>query len=173
MIIKEGEIKTKAWFSDNENYRYRLTRIWDPEKEVVAVIMLNPSHATESKLDQTNMKLCNWLIEKNVGGVEILNMYAFMATNPRHLVNRDEAFERPNDIYISVVAEQVQRIILAWARGGAVERVQRKREVLRTLEPHSDKLFSFSDGELNLRHPVKLTNTWTLVPFEPRFDGLD
>ncbi|GGH41314.1 hypothetical protein GCM10008014_00710 [Paenibacillus silvae] len=43
-------IESSAVMADNNLYRYRLTRIWDENKKVVGVIMLNPSKATRLKL---------------------------------------------------------------------------------------------------------------------------
>ena len=59
------KIESTVVMADNNLYRYRLTRIWDENKEVVGVIMLNPSKATSLKTDNTIMNLINYLIEKD------------------------------------------------------------------------------------------------------------
>ena len=47
MITKESIIKSIVIYSDNEDYRYSIIKIWDEEKPKATFIGINPSIATE------------------------------------------------------------------------------------------------------------------------------
>ena len=59
MITKESIIKSIVIYSDNEDYRYSIIKIWDEEKPKATFIGINPSIATELIMDKTVMNLTN------------------------------------------------------------------------------------------------------------------
>lgn len=89
VMILEKSIKSTAIVSDDGNYRYRLTRVWDNNKQSATVIMLNPSKANELKSDKTVMNLTNFLIDNNFGSVNIVNLFSYMTTDPSKLYERE------------------------------------------------------------------------------------
>lgn len=116
VYTEKKNIESIAVMSDNNLYRYRLTRIWDSSKKVVGIIMLNSSKADSLKTDDTIMKLTNYLIDNNYGGVDIVNMYAYMSFKPKDLKYRDQSYEALNNNYIAQVAAERDVFIIAWNR---------------------------------------------------------
>ncbi|WP_052646720.1 DUF1643 domain-containing protein [Paenibacillus terrae] len=167
VYTEEKIIESTAVMADNYQYRYRLTRIWDRKKEVVGVIMLNPSKANSLKTDNTIMNLTNYLIEKGYGGVDIVNMYAYMCRDPKKLKHRDQSFEALNNDYITQVADKRNIFIIAWRHK---ENIRRKREIENLLLPYASKLRCFEDNEgKSPRHPLHISDKWKIVPYSFRF----
>lgn len=161
------KIESTAVMADNNLYRYRLTRIWDKDKEVVGVIMLNPSKATSLKTDNTIMNLINYLIEKDYGGVDIVNMYAYMCRDPKNLKFRDQSYESLNDDYIAQVAYKRNIFIIAWRHK---ENIRRKREIETLLLPYTSKLRCFEDSNgKSPRHPLHISDKWKVIPYTFRY----
>lgn len=170
MIYKDiKKIESVAVMANNNEYRFRLTRTWDSTKKIVGVLMLNPSKANSLKTDNTIMNLTNYLIDKNYGGVDIVNMYAFMATKPSELVHRNLAYESLNNDYILQVATEREILMIAW--GSDVNKyVNRKKEIEQLLSPYVGKLRCFEDPSgKSPRHPLHLSSTWGLVPYNFRY----
>ncbi|MFD2133769.1 DUF1643 domain-containing protein [Pseudogracilibacillus auburnensis] len=118
----ETTIKSTAVMSDNNLYRYQLTRTWASEKLKVTVIMLNPSTANILKTDRTVMNVDNFLIDKNkFGSMTIVNLFAYMTTNPALLSQRDEAYESLNNKYLINAFDESDIIIIAWTRNNFIK----------------------------------------------------
>lgn len=74
-----------AQLSVCRTYRYALWRIWDATLPPLMFIGLNPSTADEQKDDPTIRK-CKGFAERNgCGGVYMLNLFAYRATDPHTL----------------------------------------------------------------------------------------
>ncbi|KIL51835.1 DUF1643 domain-containing protein [Jeotgalibacillus soli] len=144
MIISENKIISKSVMSEDQKYRYSLTKEWNPDKKKAAVIMLNPSKANSLKLDITIMRLTNYFVDNDYGGFEVVNLFAFMSSTPKELKNRDTAFEAQNDAFIIESAKCYEKIIIAWGSDNN-KYVSRKREVIQLLQPYKEKLFAFVD----------------------------
>ena len=54
-------MQKEATISDNQLYRYKLSRTWDSTKPTILFIGLNPSIADETIDDHTMYKLCKSL----------------------------------------------------------------------------------------------------------------
>ncbi|MBE9913691.1 DUF1643 domain-containing protein [Paenibacillus donghaensis] len=166
--ISENTITSRAIFSDNGRYRYRLTRTWDVDKNKGALLMLNPSKATELITDRTVMNVTNYLINKGYGGLEIINLFAYMTTDPSELTNRDHFYESFNDNYILEVvgSNEIDFVIIGWG-SDPKDRVLRKRHVENLLIPYEHKLKCFQDEKMRKpRHPRDYSDSWTLVDYE-------
>ena len=79
-----------AVLSDNGLYRYELTRRWDDGQSVLWV-MLNPSTADADIDDPTIRRCVNFTKSWGYGGIKVVNLYAFRATDPGHLRDAFEA----------------------------------------------------------------------------------
>ncbi|AWK51609.1 hypothetical protein DIC82_11490 [Clostridium beijerinckii] len=167
VMILEKSIKSTAIVSDDGNYRYRLTRVWDNNKQSATVIMLNPSKANELKSDKTVMNLTNFLIDNNFGSVNIVNLFSYMTTDPSKLHEREEQFERYNNTYIELAFEEADIIIIAWVRDNKKYIKNRKIEIEKILIPYKSKTKCFMDSEgIKPRHPRDLGDKWTLEDYD-------
>lgn len=99
-------------------YRYRLWRIWDPERPRLLWVMLNPSTADASKDDQTILTIVAFAKLLGYGGIEVVNLYAFRARDPRDLKTAGYLVGPENDAHVRAVADAVTegggRIVAAW-----------------------------------------------------------
>lgn len=79
-----------AVFSDDGMYRYRYVREWDASLPMVAFLLLNPSKAGVEREDPTSKKVIEFARRfvhngQRFGRVEIVNPYAYIATDPDDL----------------------------------------------------------------------------------------
>ena len=73
-----------ALFSPCRTFRYRLGRRWS-DGPVLAFIMLNPSCADEHIDDPSVRRCIGFAQRRGYGGLEMVNLYAFLATDPAEL----------------------------------------------------------------------------------------
>lgn len=68
---------------DHDEYRYDLTRTWDRTLPLVVFVMLNPSTADGLKDDATIRKCMRFAWIWGYGGIVVVNLFAWRATNPK------------------------------------------------------------------------------------------
>ena len=73
-----------ALFSPCRTFRYRLGRRWS-DGPVLAFIMLNPSCADEHVDDPSVRRCIGFAHRLGYGGLQVVNLYAFLATDPAEL----------------------------------------------------------------------------------------
>lgn len=106
-------------------YRYSLWRRWDYAKPSCLWVMLNPSTADAEKDDQTVTKCIGYARRWGLGGIRIVNLYAYRTAYPKVLTEAmgagiDIVAERGggilnrNDSAIASAACDAGRIIAGW-----------------------------------------------------------
>lgn len=110
-------------FSDCRRYRYTWKLIWDRELPPVAFIGLNPSTADELRPDPTVRRCIGYAKAWGYGGLIMLNLFAFRATDPRDMKAQDDPVGPANDeMLINVVMFDVQDnggiVVAAWGAHG-------------------------------------------------------
>ena len=78
-------MRMDALFSKDRRFRYWLLREWDAGLRKVAFIGLNPSTADESVDDATIRRCIGFARAWGKGGILMLNLYAYRATDPREM----------------------------------------------------------------------------------------
>lgn len=111
----------QADISSCGRYRYWLTRRWDFEKPVVCFVMLNPSTADANVDDPTIRRCIGFARRWDMGGIEVVNLYPWRATNPSELPCGPEVLgdpkwggHEPNAVAIRQAAAAAERVIAAW-----------------------------------------------------------
>lgn len=99
-------------------YRYTLTRIWDGDKPLIAFMMLNPSTADANLDDPTIRRCIAFATAWGYGGIIVINLFAFRATDPKALYRAADPIGPENDDYIRDVAGRVEEIVCAWGAHG-------------------------------------------------------
>jgi hypothetical protein len=102
-----------------EDYRYTLTREWDPRNPRKAVfIMLNPSIADEKVDDRTTSRCISFAKSWNCGSLEIVNIFAFRATdyNLLKFLTKEEATGLNNITHIKAALSTASLIVCAWGK---------------------------------------------------------
>lgn len=112
-----------AVISADEQYRYNLTRIWDPVLPPLAFGMLNPSKANAFIVDPTVIKCIGFARRLGFGGISVFNLSAYRATKPTELWRAGFPVGEDNDLWtlktVEWVAQAGGTIVLAWGRNGA------------------------------------------------------
>lgn len=121
MAIREMFPEGSAVISPCQCYRYSLTRTWrihgtsDGQGHRVLWVMLNPSTADGSANDPTIRKCVGFAKRWGAGAIEVVNLYAFRATDPARL--REPVCEPvgpDNDVHIRAAIDRAAQIVCAW-----------------------------------------------------------
>lgn len=122
---------TGAELSEDRVYRYTLHRIWNPLKRPAVFIGLNPSTADETEDDPTITRCINYAKAWGCGGLFMLNIFAYRATDPKTMKDTSRPVGPRNDYWLLRVTEANGIIIAAWGNHGKyLERDLAVRELL-------------------------------------------
>lgn len=116
-----------AVLSDDGRYRYLLTRQWGPPiAPQLTFVMLNPSTADATVDDPTIRRCMAFASREGYGGIFVVNLFAYRATDPRELLTVDDPVGPANrKILQSVIGLARHRVVAAWgATGGEFGREQ-------------------------------------------------
>lgn len=129
---------SKAAISACQRYRYQLTRQWNHELETVVFVMLNPSTADANTNDPTIRRCLNFAHDWGFGGIKVVNLFAWRATNPAELRTSVDPIGPENDEYLTAAFLTSPVTVVAWGAGAPVERVQQVAALLQTanITPH-------------------------------------
>ena len=172
MVTEKDVIKCESVFNDEHTHRYLWKRVWNKDKTLAMVVMLNPSLADNFVSDVTSFLTANNVARlETYGGVAVVNLFSLLTPKLNFRWNSDEDLNTPdNDSYIKKMAEECDTIILAWGKAAnSNQRIaDRALHVVRMLEKHKDKLHVLSDGERIGLHPLTptLRSQWILEPFD-------
>lgn len=149
--------------SDCKKYRYLLRRVWDEYKPRALIVMLNPSTADADKDDATIRSLVRICTVLGFGGFEVVNLFAFRATNPKELYNEydNDVVGPNNDITIEAALHRCDLPIVGWgthqlayARGKTViSMIRQRRPAVFCLGSNKDK---------SPKHPLYIKSDQTL-----------
>ena len=116
--------------------------------------MLNPSTADASRDDPTIRRCIGFARAWGYGGVEIVNLFALRATEPRVLRQARDRVGAHNDRQILAAARRVDTMVVAWGIHGAL--AGRDREVLALLSQRIRLLILGRTRHGLPRHPLYL-----------------
>ena len=95
-------------------YRYRLWRSLPSGKDSATFIMLNPSTADASTNDPTIRKCLGFAQRWGVGKIEVVNLFAYRATDPRELLGAAPIQGPDNNRYIDEGMCESGIVVFAW-----------------------------------------------------------
>ena len=168
MITEKEVIKCEAIFNDDHTHRYLWKRVWDKDKPMATVIMLNPCLSDNIVTDTTTTLVVNNIARlETYGGVIIVNLYSMLASKLNFRHNSDEDLNgEGNDKFIRKAAEEALIVILAWGKvvNNNMRIEERAVQVINLLEPYKDKLYMISDGTRIGLHPLtpSIRSEWIL-----------
>ena len=157
-------ISTGACITSHGTYRYALWRIWDEFLPTVAFIGLNPSTADETEDDPTIRRCVNYAKTWSYGGIYMLNLFAFRATEPKVMKAATDPVGPSNDTNILKYAKKCDKVIAAWGTNGTLN--NRNIDVETGLGSHGIKLWCLkktAGGHPN--HPLYLKKDLKPIPF--------
>jgi len=138
MIVRthtKGDAPSTAVYSECEQYRYSLTRIWDDAARRVNFVMLNPSTATEVQNDPTVERCERRARALGYGSFAVTNIFAWRDTDPRAMRASADPIGPANDQSILERATWAHDVIAAWGTHGAhLERGAHVAKLLHALD---------------------------------------
>lgn len=130
-------------------FRYRVWRMWDLSLPVLVLCGMNPSYADAVRSDLTLTKTIGFAKRHGYGGVIIVNLFAFRATDPNVLRSRLSTMAREdvvgpeNDAHIAWAcqAPPLSTVVAAWGTGWVANRDVEVLSLLRNLRKGNVKCF--------------------------------
>lgn len=131
-------------------YRYWLWRTWDRKKPVVAFIMLNPSTADETTLDNTCRRCRNYAEDWGYGTLIVGNIFALRSTDPSNLYDHPDPIGPDNDEHLLRIVDVSDKVIGAWGVHGS--HMDRATEVYEMVDTEIYALSLSKEG--HPKHPL-------------------
>lgn len=148
-------------------YRYSLTRVWDPTVPNITFVLLNPSTADADQLDPTLRRCVTFAKREGFGGMVIRNLYAFRTKHPEVMLAADDPVGPDND---RILASATGTVVAGWGANAAPARVAEALALL----PRLHVLGTTKDG--HPRHPLYVRADappvqWAPGVLRPREEG--
>ena len=167
MTTEKDIIKCEAVFNEDKTHRVLWKQVWNKDKPLACVIMINPCQANTVVTDMTTFLTVNNIYRLgDYGGVAIVNLFSLLTTKLRFNSTvrlNDEA----NDSYIKKAAEESSVVILAWGKSSDtnLKIAERAREVIDLLSVQKEKFRIIGDGQRKALHPLtpSVRSKWFLV----------
>jgi hypothetical protein len=165
--VRSQAIRGTAVVSPDGRYRYLLTRRVGPGRKTATFIMLNPSTADATVDDPTIRKCIGFSRRWRCGMLEVVNLFAFRATDPRHLKVATDPVGPANLYWIlRTIAGAHGTVVCAWGVHGAHQ--DQDAEVLRWLRGRAIRLVALGlTRNGHPRHPLYAPYGSRLVNFRP------
>lgn len=163
-----GGFAAAVFDSKAREYRYLLTRIWDPTTPPVVFLMLNPSTADALEDDATIGRLAGskgFARRLGAGGLVVVNLFALCSTDPRALRHHPDPVGPLNDVFIRQATAGASVVVAAWGAAGVEHgRGARVAETLRRRGIALHCLGQTSTGQP--RHPLYLPGAAVLEAYD-------
>jgi hypothetical protein len=144
-------------------YRYTLWRAWDEALPRLGFIMLNPSTADATRDDPTIRRCIGFARAWHYGAVEVVNLFAYRATDPARLAQVADPVGPDNDHYILQTAEHCAKLVAAWGCQGKL--MGRDAAIRRLLKDVTLCCLGLTQDGYP-RHPLYLRADAQPVPYE-------
>jgi hypothetical protein len=154
-----------AVFSPDRVYRYLLTRTWDTRAPLVTWAMLNPSTA-DCLADDPTIRRCKAFARAwGRGGIQVVNLFGYRATQPAALRTASDPVGPLNDLFIREACQPPGVVVAAWGAHGDFR--GRAAEVTRTLAAAGIRMHCLGTTKGgHPRHPLYVPGDTPLEPFE-------
>lgn len=149
-------------------YRYRLWRIWDRDRHPTAFVMLNPSTADADLDDPTIRRCVGFARSWGAGGIVVVNLFAFRATDPADLARSGaggvDLAGADRDLHLQEVFGVVDSVVCAWGACPVV-RSEHVRAVLSLIPASVEVTCLGRTKEGHPRHPLYLAASTARTAF--------
>lgn len=161
----DGSMLCTAAISNCGTYRYTLTRTWDSSRRSALWVMLNPSTADAHVDDPTIRKCIGFARLWGYGAIEVVNLFAMRATDPKELDGPTDPLGPSNDGAIAVATARAGMIVAAWG-ANAYARC-RAKAVLKQLHRAGDVYALRVNKDGSPQHPLYVPYTACPVRLAP------
>lgn len=161
VITEEGgnlEERRIAAFDREKRYRYALSICWRAGGPILVALMLNPSTADHMQNDQTVERVCRRAKAMGMGGVMVLNVFAWRETNRLKMLQQADPVGPLNDCFIEAGLQLAHlipgsKVLVGWGNeGGHRGRSDEIVELLRKAEVQAYCLKVCANGQPG--HPL-------------------
>lgn len=153
-------MQKEATISDDQIYRYKLSRTWDSTKSTILFIGLNPSIADETIDDPTITRCLNYAKDWGYGTLLMANLFAFRSTYPKDIYLTDNPIGNENDNYILECVAQSDLVVACWGNNGIY---MDRENIIKELIPNLYCLKKNKNGTPH--HPLRLPRDIRPIPF--------
>ena len=122
-----------AKFSECNNYRYAIWRLWDEALPTVMFVSLNPSIADHKREDPTLIRCINFARSWGYGSLSIGNLFAGISSDPKNMRLMPDPVGKDNDFWLQKMAGIADLKVAAWGNHG--NHLNRASEVFEMLTP--------------------------------------
>ncbi len=148
-------------------YRYSLTRRWGPGKSFLC-ILLNPSTATADVDDNTIRKLVVIACLLGFDAIEVMNLFAFRATDPDDMMAAEDPIGPENDAHLLDAVRKSSCVLAGWGTSG--DHLNRGAQVTRMLQHVGVQILCLAKNKGGTpKHPLYCKNSSTLIPYDVPF----
>lgn len=162
-MIHKGTKERGASFSECGLYRYHLWRMWDEAKPRMCIIGLNPSTADETVDDHTIRKCTRFATREGCGALDMVNLFAFRATEPRVMFADPAPIGDENDEILSSISYDTPMVVVAWGVHGTY--IERDKAVWDWLRYRRPLCFGVTKHG-HPKHPLYLSAKTPLVAYD-------
>ncbi len=157
-------IEKDAVISACQKYRYLLRRVWDHDRPRALFVMLNPSTA-DAEIDDPTIRSCIRLANAwGYGSFEVVNLFAWRATDPNELATPRDPVGKGNDAIICAALVRCDVAICAWgANKNAGDRGSLVRQIITSSKPVAYCLGTTKDG--HPKHPLYIKTGTPLTAY--------
>lgn len=157
-------LERDAMLSDCGKYRYLLRRTWDARAPRTLFIMLNPSTA-DAEIDDATIRSCIRLSKcLGYGSFEVVNLFAFRATDPTELETAEDPIGPRNDTSIEAALGRCDMAICAW--GAHHMAARRSADVQNMLRARRPAIFCLGRTKAGFpKHPLYIKSGTPLEVF--------
>lgn len=157
-------LRSTARFDPSRRYRYTLIRTWNADLPRACFCMLNPSTADVDRDDPT-VAHCGRLARNwGYGSLEVVNIFALRATDPRRLYAAQDPVGPGTDRAIFAAARRCAIFVAAWGNHGA--HLTRGPQLLTRLRAGGVSLHCLAvTSQGHPRHPLYTRSTIQPAPF--------
>jgi hypothetical protein len=152
-----------AVFDASGRYRYTLWRAWSAYYPRIVFILLNPSTADEQKNDPTIRRCMGFARAWNFGSMEVVNLFAYRATDYRELFKANDPLGDENDRFLMQAVERCSTVVVGWGNKGTL--LDKDRQVISLLAGSKDVHCLGITKNGQPRHPLYVKGDTALVPF--------
>ena len=129
----------------------------------IVFVMLNPSTADEQKNDPTIRRCMGFARAWKFGSMEVVNLFAYRATDYRELFKASEPIGAENNRFIMQAVERCSTVVLGWGIRGTL--LGRDRQVMSLLAGRNDLYCLGITKDAQPRHPLYIKGNACLVSF--------
>lgn len=157
-----GMSKRGAWISKDGLYRYALWRFWDPSCVSLPILMLNPSTADAEADDPTIRRCIGFATREGFGGIMVVNLFAYRATNPADLAAVSDPRGPDNEAAV-LAATEGRRVLCAYGASMGADKAYFTLQAMRARGAETMCLGVTKDGAP--RHPLYVRGDQPMIEF--------